>query len=73
LLREGCARLLATSRAQLRAAAEAGEIAAGVDTDREAAALFFATQGLIGPVLIGKLTPGDAFALLGHQLDRIFR
>ena len=73
LLREGYARLLDGSRAQLRAAAKAGEIAAGIDTDREAAALFFATQGLIGPVLIGLFAPDEALAVLDHQLDRIFR
>jgi AcrR family transcriptional regulator len=73
LLREGYARLLAGSKAQLRAAAQAGEVADGIDTDREAAALFFATQGLIGPVLIGLLTPDGALEVLDHQLDRIFR
>ncbi|MEP7023872.1 MAG: hypothetical protein ABJB47_08710 [Actinomycetota bacterium] len=45
----------------------------GTDTDREAAVLFFTTQGLIGPVLIGLYTPSDALALLDAQLDRIFR
>ena len=45
---------------RLRAAAEAGEIAGGIDTDREAAALFFMIQGLIGPVLIGVLGPAEA-------------
>jgi AcrR family transcriptional regulator len=73
LLREGYARLLAMSQAQLRAAAEADEIADGINTDHEAAALFFTIQGLIGPILIDLFTPEDALALLDHQLDQIFR
>ncbi|MGH3152535.1 MAG: TetR/AcrR family transcriptional regulator [Streptosporangiaceae bacterium] len=73
LLREGYQRLLSTSRQTLRAAAGAGEIADGIDTDREAAMLFFFIQGLIGPILIGILSPADALALLDHQLNRIFR
>jgi len=73
ILRDGYARLLTTSRMQLREAAAAGEIADGIDTDSEAAALFFATQGLIGPMLIGLFSAEDALAVLDHQLDRIFR
>lgn len=73
LLREGYQRLLSVSRQTLRAAAEAGDIADGIGTDREAAMLFFFIQGLIGPILIGILSPADALALLDHQLDRIFR
>lgn len=73
LLREGYRRLLSTSGQSLRAAAAAGELAGGIDTDREAAMLFFLIQGLIGPILIGLLSPADALALLDHQLDRIFR
>jgi DNA-binding transcriptional regulator YbjK len=72
VLREGYQRLLSVSRQTLRAAAEAGEIAGGIDTDREAAMLFFMIQGLIGPILIAILSPADALALLDHQLDRIF-
>jgi DNA-binding transcriptional regulator YbjK len=73
LLREGYRRLLSVSRQNLRAAAEAGEIADGIDTDREAAVLFFLVQGLIGPILIGVLSPADALTLVDDQLDRIFR
>lgn len=72
LLREGYQSQLSVSMRTLRAAAEAGEIAGGVDTDREAAMLFFMIQGLIGPILIGILSPADALTLLDHQLDRIF-
>jgi AcrR family transcriptional regulator len=73
LLRDGYARLLDITAAQLREAAAAGQIVAGADPDREAAALFFAARGLIGPVLIGLYAPEDAVALLDHQLGRIFR
>jgi len=73
LLREGYTRLLATSRMNLRIAADSGEIADGIDTDREAAMLFFMIQGLIGPILFGVLSPPDALDLVDHQLDRIFR
>ena len=72
VLREGYQRLLAVSRQSLRTAAEAGQIAEGIDTDREAAMLFFMIQGLIGPILIAILSPADALALVDHQLDRIF-
>jgi DNA-binding transcriptional regulator YbjK len=72
ILRQGYQRLLSASRQSLRAAAEAGEIADGIDTDREAAMLFFMIQGLIGPILIAILSPADALALIDHQLDRIF-
>ena len=72
VLREGYQRLLAVSRQSLRTAAEAGQIADGIDTDREAAMLFFMIQGLIGPILIAILSPADALALVDHQLDRIF-
>lgn len=73
LLREGYARILAVTRAQFGAAAEAGELAGGIDPEREGAALYFLAQGLIGPILIGLFTPGEALALVDHQLERIFR
>lgn len=72
-LREGYARLLRTSRETLRAAQQAGEVADDVNADREAAMLFFMVQGLIGPILIGVLSPAEALALVDHQLDRLFR
>ncbi|MGI9007216.1 MAG: TetR/AcrR family transcriptional regulator [Streptosporangiaceae bacterium] len=71
-LREGYQRLLAVARQSLAAAARAGELTGGVDTDREAAMLFFLIQGLVGPVLIGILSPDDAIDLLDYQLHRIF-
>jgi AcrR family transcriptional regulator len=72
LLRDGYAQLLDITREQLREAAAGGQIVAGADPDREAAALFFTARGLIGPVLIGLYSPSDALALLDHQLARIF-
>jgi AcrR family transcriptional regulator len=73
LLREGYGRILAVTQAELRAAADAGELAEGVDADREATALYFLAQGMVGPILIGLFTPDDALALIDHHLDRIFR
>jgi AcrR family transcriptional regulator len=73
LLREGYARVLAASRTHLRAAADAGETRKGIDVDREATALYFLAQGLIGPILIGLFTPDEALTLIDHQLARIFR
>lgn len=73
LLREGYSRLLAVSRQILHAAARDGELAAGIDPDSEGAMLFFLTQGLIGPILIGVISPAEALTLIDHQLDRIFR
>lgn len=73
LLREGYSRILTTSQAQLHAAAQAGELHPDVDVEQEAAALFFLTQGLIGPILIGLYTPDDALALIDRHLHRIFR
>jgi DNA-binding transcriptional regulator YbjK len=73
LLREGYGRLLAVSRQALHAAEQAGELAPDIDPDSEGAMLFFLIQGLIGPILIGLLSPAEALALIDHQLDRVFR
>jgi AcrR family transcriptional regulator len=73
LLRDGYARQVANATAQLTAAAAEGLLADGIDPAREAAALYYLIQGLIGPVLIGQLTPDQAVDLLDHQLARIFR
>jgi TetR/AcrR family transcriptional repressor of bet genes len=73
LLRDSYVQLRDITRDQLREAAADGQLAAGTDPDREAAALFFTARGLVGPVLIGLYTPADALALLDHQLARIFR
>lgn len=72
-LRDGYARQLAFSRATLTAAAAEGLLSDGIDPVKEADAFYFLVQGLIGPVLIGQLTPEAALDLLDHQLSRIFR
>jgi AcrR family transcriptional regulator len=72
-LRDGYARQLAFARAQFTAAAAAGLLRDGVDAAREAEALFFLVQGLIGPVLIGQLAPEAALDVVDHQLSRLFR
>jgi AcrR family transcriptional regulator len=73
LLRDGYARQVANSAAQFTAAAADGLLNEDIDPVPEATALYFLIQGLIGPVLIGQLTPDQAVDLLDHQLDRIFR
>lgn len=65
--------MLEFSRTQLRAAAEAGELAEGVDVDRAATGLFFLVQGLAGPLLIGVFTAAEALAVIDAHLDLIFR
>ncbi|GAA0465988.1 transcriptional regulator [Actinoplanes capillaceus] len=72
-LRDGYARILAVSTANLREAARLGELRDGIDPDREAPALYFLTQGLIGPILIGLYQPDEAMSLIDDQLDRLFR
>lgn len=72
-LRAGYESILAVSVANFREAAGRGELHDGVDHDREAAALYFLIQGLIGPVLIGLYRPPEALALIDAQLDRVFR
>jgi AcrR family transcriptional regulator len=72
-LRDGYRRILAISVAAFREASQLGELRAGIDPELEAPALYFLTQGLIGPVLIGLYTPDEALALVDSQLDRVFR
>ena len=72
VLADGYSQLLAACRQQLANADLNGELQSGIDVDAEAATLFFATQGLIGPVLIGSVSTTRAMAVLDHQLDRIF-
>lgn len=73
ILRDEYAQVLALAQAQLGTAAANGELREDIDLRREAAALFFLLDGLIGPVLIGVLTPEAALDILDHQLERIFR
>jgi AcrR family transcriptional regulator len=72
LLREGYARLLDVTRAQLAAAAAAGELAPGIDPATEAPALFFLGQGLVGPVLLDVLSADEAVAIVEARLDQVF-
>jgi AcrR family transcriptional regulator len=72
-LRDGYSRILTVTTAGFREAARLGELRDGIDPDREAPALYFLTQGLVGPILIGLYRPAEALALIDAQLDRIFR
>lgn len=60
-LREGYDRILGVVRKQLPPGRE-----------DQAAMLFWLTQGLLGPVLIGRYTADEALALLDTELDRMF-
>jgi AcrR family transcriptional regulator len=71
-LREGYGRILAVTRAELRAAAEAGETVPDLDPESTATELYFLAQGLVGPVLIGLFGADEALALLDDRLDRVF-
>ncbi|GAA0568379.1 TetR/AcrR family transcriptional regulator [Paractinoplanes ferrugineus] len=72
-LRDGYGRILTVSVANFRQASELGELRDGSDPDVEAPALYFLTQGLIGPILVGLYTAEEALALVDAQLDRVFR
>ena len=72
MLSSGYSELSAIAR-QILATAEAhGELVAAIDVAGESAALLYATQGLIGPVLIGVVPPEQALTVLDRQLDRLF-
>ena len=72
MLSSGYSELSAIVR-QILATAEAhGELVAAIDVAGESAALLYATQGLIGTVLIGVVPPEQALTVLDHQLDRLF-
>jgi AcrR family transcriptional regulator len=72
-LRDGYDRILTVSVAGFREAARLGELRDGIDPEQEAPALYFLTQGLVGPILIGLYQPAEALALIDAQLDRLFR
>jgi AcrR family transcriptional regulator len=72
LLRRGYQRLVDGSKAQLRAASDAGELLPDVDPDSEAVALYFLAQGLVAPLLVGMLTDAEARAVLRSRLNQIF-
>ena len=72
MLSSGYSELSAIVR-QILATAEAhGELVAAIDVAGESAALLYATQGLIGTVLIGVVPPEQALTVRDHQLDRLF-
>lgn len=71
-LRDGYGRILTVSVGNFREAARLGELRDGIDPDREAPALYFLTQGLVGPLLIDLYQPDQALALIDAQLDRVF-
>jgi AcrR family transcriptional regulator len=73
LLREGYGRILAFTVAGFQAAEAAGELAPGVDPERDATALYLLLQGLVGPVLVHLFTPEQALAIAGERLDALFR
>lgn len=60
-LRQGYERILGILAAQLPP-----------DRESEAATLFWLSQGLLGPVLIGQYMPDQALELLDAQLDKAF-
>jgi AcrR family transcriptional regulator len=72
-LRDGYERILTVSVANFREASRLGELRDGIDPDVEAPALYFLSQGLVGPILIGLYSPDEAMALVDAQLDRVFR
>ena len=72
MLSSGYSQLSAIVRQVLVTAEAHGELVAGIDVDNESAALFYATQGLIGPVLIGVMSSEQALAIIDHRLDRLF-
>ena len=72
MLSSGYSELSAIVRQILATAQAHGELVAAIDVAGESAALLYATQGLIGPVLIGVMPTEQAFTVLDHQLDRLF-
>ncbi len=71
-LREGYRTLHESARQNLHAAQTAGALQPIDDLDKEAAALFYMVQGLIGPTLIGAMSKKEAIALVDHELNRLY-
>ncbi|MEU7799621.1 TetR/AcrR family transcriptional regulator [Micromonospora arborensis] len=71
-LRDGYGRILTVSVVNFREASRLGELRDGIDPDVEAPALYFLTQGLVGPTLVGLYSPEQALSLVDAQLDRVF-
>lgn len=72
-LRAGLQSMLDVITQHLRTAQDSGHLSPDLDAEREAAALFWFTHGLVGPLLVGLYTPETAQALLDERLDRVFR
>lgn len=72
LLRTGYRRLLEVSAAQLRAAQARGGVRDGVDAERDSAAFYCLSQGLVGPLLVGAMSAEAAVGLIDDALDRLF-
>jgi AcrR family transcriptional regulator len=58
--------------AQLRAAQAAGQTPAQLDPDLEALGLIAMSAGLTTSILGGQASPGQAQAVIGYHLDRLF-
>lgn len=71
-LRAGYAALHEVLVLLIRQAQDAGEVSAGPDPERAAAALFALAEGLGTHVLIGHGSPETALAVLDEHLDRLF-
>lgn len=72
ILREGNAEMVAWVAGELRQAQARGEVAIGLDADREAGVLMALVDGLTVQVLLGQHSPSSALATLDYQLDRIY-
>lgn len=64
--------LVAFAAERLRAAQEAGEVAAWLDPELEATALFALADGLMIRTLLDSERAGTALAVIDYRLDRIF-
>ncbi|AQZ65348.1 Transcriptional regulator, TetR family [[Actinomadura] parvosata subsp. kistnae] len=71
MVRAGLPLVLDFYAGQIRAAQAAGQLAAGLDPDQEARALFALAQGLGQPALIGLYSPHDVIALVDRHLARL--
>lgn len=71
-LRDSTRHLVGFAADQLRTAQEAGEIAAALDPDREATALFALADGLMLRTLLDPGHTATTVATLDYHLDRIF-
>ncbi|MCK9895970.1 TetR/AcrR family transcriptional regulator [Frankia sp. AgB32] len=71
-LREGLRGLLDITAQHLRTAQRDGHLRPDLDSEQEAASLFWLVHGLVGPLLVGLYTPEASLTIIDHHLDRIF-